>query len=128
MSGADEGDRLLRLLVSQRGTCERCHLTRGTETAHIIRRRYQATRFLEEGAWWLCSGPGTNDCHYLVDHFAGEHEQLVAETIGADALADLTALAQAGPTMPLSMWHRNETARLRDRCRALGISTRGQAA
>lgn len=119
MSRFDEPDRLLRLIVAQRGVCERCHRARGTEVAHIIRRRFTAVRWVETNVWWLCHFD-----HQLVDTAEVEFKALVASTIGHLHRDVLRNIAQAGPPEPLSMWQRSETARLRDRCSALGIPTR----
>jgi hypothetical protein len=116
-----EADRLLRLIVSQRGACERCGGV-GSQVAHVIRRRYTAVRCDERNAWWLCPG-----CHFVVDNYALEHVRFVEETIGAEALAGLLSRAHAGPPEPQSIWAATERARLRDRCRELGIPMRGAA-
>lgn len=122
MSRFDEADRLLRLIVRERVRCERCSAP-GCETAHIIRRRFTAVRWVEDNAWLLC-----RTCHTTVDNFALEHERLVEETIGSTRLGELLVLAQRGPDAPASAWAKEERARLRARCAELGVSTRGEAA
>lgn len=121
-----ESDRLLRLIVRERRCCERCgkaqHPSR-MDVAHIVRRRFSATRCDERNVWLLCHEP----CHRVVDNFTGEHDLLVFQTIGEDLHAELRALAEAGPSEPLSAFWKSETARLRERCSALGIPTRRSA-
>lgn len=121
MSRFTEADRLLRLIVSQRVRCERCGGV-GTDVAHIIRRRYNATRCDERNVWWLCR----ND-HEMVDAHANLHGALVRKTIGWDIYEQLLAKAHAGPDEPLSVFWPAERARLRDRCRELGLSVKGAA-
>lgn len=123
MSRFVEADRLLRLIVSQRRTCERCGGP-GSQVAHIVRRGYAATRCREDNTWWLCSS-----CHDLVDARACQdnrpafqaHADLVDRTIGRAAYQQLRVLAHAGPSEALSLFWPAERARLRDRCKALGL-------
>jgi hypothetical protein len=116
-----EADRLLRLIVRERMVCERCG-ERGTDVAHIIRRRYNAVRCDERNVWWLCR----ND-HEMVDAHANLHGALVRQTIGWTVYEELLALAHAGPGEPLSVFWPAERARLRARCAELGIPVRGAA-
>jgi hypothetical protein len=123
MSRFTEADRLLRLLVLERRSCERCGAVSDPsrmDTAHILRRGYSATRCDEENVWLLCHEP----CHRLVDSDVRHHAQLVGRTIGLDRFRALSAQAHAGPSEPLSMFWKSETARLRKRCSAEGIPTR----
>lgn len=121
MSRFTEADRLLRLIVRERQRCERCG-DRGTEVAHIVRRRYTAVRWLEDNVWLLCGR-----CHLAVDNYMLEHAGLVETTIGPGRLVELMTLAQRGPSMSASAWAASERARLRDRCRGLGVSVKGAA-
>lgn len=123
MSRFTEADRLLRLIVRERVRCERCGGI-GSQVAHILRRRFNATRCDERNTWWLCGGPGSNDCHATVDQYVEEQAELIDRTIGGEVLDELWALALAGPSEPLSAFWKSETARLRERCSALGIATR----
>lgn len=126
MSRFSEADRLLRLLVSQRLRCERCGEW-GSQVAHIVRRRFHAVRCDELNVWWLCGGPGTNDCHFVVDHDEDEADALISRTIGRDVYEALRARANAGPTGPLSLFWKSETARLRKVCAERSIPTRRSA-
>lgn len=122
MSRTDEADRLLRILVRERVRCERCQAM-GTDVAHILRRRYNATRCDERNVWFLCRW-----CHSLVDSSVPVHADLVRSTIGTALFRELLDLAQAGSPMPLSAWWPAERARLRARLRELGLPLRGAAA
>lgn len=127
MSRTTEADRLLRLIVrEQRSRCERCGGP-GSQVAHIVPRRYHATRCDERNVWFLCGGPGSNDCHAIVDGSEAEHSALVLRTIGLDAFDELLSRAYLGPSEPLSLFWPAERARLRERCKALGIPLRGAA-
>lgn len=121
MSRTTEADRLLRLIVSQRFRCERCGGL-GADVAHILRRRYNATRCDERNTWWLCRW-----CHTLVDSSVPVHAELVRETIGRTLFSELLDKAQAGPPEPLSVFWPAERARLRERCNELGLSYRRSA-
>ena len=126
MSRWTEADRLLRLIVRQRGDCERCGGP-GSQVAHILRRGYHATRCDERNVWWLCGGPGSNDCHGLVDNDWAEFNALVMKTIGEAEFSRLRDKAHVGPPQSLSVFWPAETTRLRARCAELGIPLRGAA-
>jgi hypothetical protein len=87
----DDADRLTRRIVAQRLRCQRCG-AQGTDTAHIIPRRYAAVRCDTRNCWWLC-----RRCHRIVDQDVAAHQRLVVDTIGLAMLAELRALANAGP-------------------------------
>lgn len=126
MSRFTEADRLLRLIVRQRERCARCGGV-GTEVAHIIRRGYHATRCDERNVWLLCNGPGSNGCHSLVDQNWPEFDALVLKTIGEAEFSRLRDKAHAGPDESLSVFWPAERARLRERCKELGLSVKGAA-
>lgn len=126
MSRFTEADRLLRLIVRERKTCERCGGV-GTEVAHILRRVYHATRCDEANVWWLCNGPGSNNCHELVDNNWPEFNALVLKTIGEAEFSRLRDKAHAGPSESLGVFWPAETRRLRERCRELVLSYRRSA-
>lgn len=110
-----EADRLLRLLVRQRGACERCGKP-GEQVAHIIGRRANATRCDERNVWWL---DGT--CHRLVDGNRSDRQRLVQRTIGLPTYTELLRAAQRGPQGPLGAFWRDERDRLRKRLAEEGI-------
>lgn len=110
-----EADRLLRLLVRQRESCERCG-GRGAEVAHIIGRRANAVRCDERNVWLLCSW-----CHPLVDQNRLVRQELIVKTISLQTYADLLLASQRGPQEPLSAFWESEVERLRARCAEEGI-------
>lgn len=90
-------------LVRSRGRCERCGATDKLQAAHIMRRRYAATRTDEANAWCLCAS-----CHFRIDGHADEFMELVEATIGRAEFDRLKAKAQ---TVTKVNW-RAEVARL----------------
>jgi hypothetical protein len=118
---AGKADVLFSRLVRSRGRCERCDIDPtfiAFDTAHIVRRRYSATRCVEDNAWCLCQS-----CHRLVDEWPHEHAWLVERTIGMDRYKELVAQAQAGTGMNSKLFWRGERERLEARCRELDIPT-----
>ena len=84
--------RLHSLVVRARGACEHCgrsHLA--LQCAHIIGRRYAATRTDPANAFCLCAG-----CHFRFTEWPLEFHDFVLGKIGADAYDDLRAKAEAG--------------------------------
>jgi len=117
-------DVLFSRIVRSRGQCERCGLTDTPfQCAHIIRRRYAATRCLEDNAWCLCV-----PCHQLVDGNAGEFTDLVNRTIGRPRFDGLYSTAQGGPPGSYALFWRGELQRLLARCDELGVDARWRAA
>lgn len=112
----DEADRLLRLLVRRRESCERCGGV-GTQVAHIIGRRANATRCLEANVWFLCA-----PCHRRVDQNALVGHELAYATVGRREYLELREKALAGPQGPLSAFWEAEVGRLRERCEEEGVS------
>lgn len=83
--------KLHSLVVRSRGACERCGRTETLQAAHIIGRRYAATRCDENNAWCLCAG-----CHRRLTEWPNEHMHFVAQTIGMDRYDELRVKALAG--------------------------------
>lgn len=117
----DEADRLCRLLVRRREFCQRCGGV-GTDTAHIIPRRYAATRCDLENLLFLC-----RTCHDIFDRHAGNRSvsrNMVTDSIlGPGTYDRLQAKASAGFTKPLiagAFWQ-SEAARLRKLARTQGV-------
>lgn len=99
--------RLHSELIRARGRCERCGKAGvAFDCAHIIGRRYSATRTDENNAWCLCKG-----CHMRLTEHPDEHMSFVAETIGMDAFDVLKAKALAGVKSNEASW-RSECERL----------------
>lgn len=119
-----KADFLFSRLVRSRGACERCGAP-ATDTAHIIRRSWSATRCVEDNAWALC-----RSCHHLVDEWQVEFMRLVDRTIGEARLVELRQSAVAGIKglgLSSAMFWRGEVERLTARCQELNIDTRRKA-
>lgn len=91
--------RLHSLVVRARGACERCGRAQNLQCAHIIPRRYAATRTDETNAWCLCAG-----CHMRLTEHPDEHMEFVAETIGMDRFHELKRRAEAGVKANEAFW------------------------
>jgi hypothetical protein len=100
--------RLHSQVVRARGACEHCGSTYRLETAHIIPRRYSATRTLEANAYCLCTR-----CHRRFHEHVDEWMAFIVSTIGWDEYQRLKdrALANRGPWTE-AMWA-DEATRLR---------------
>jgi hypothetical protein len=96
------------LVVRTRGACERCGASdyARLQCAHIVPRRYTATRTDETAAWCLCAG-----CHLTTTEHAHEHMELVDRTIGRERYDELVARARAGMRSNEAYW-RSEVHRL----------------
>lgn len=99
--------KLHSLLVRKRGACERCGSRSNLQCAHIIGRRYSATRTDEMNAWCLCA-----KCHLRLTEHPDEHMAFVYVTIGEDQFRVLKdkALSNLKPWTQ-AMWG-DEAARL----------------
>lgn len=104
-------------LVRSRGACQRCgkpgedQTVRipglgtfvlpigGLDCAHIVPRRYVATRTDERNAWALDRG-----CHRRLGEHADEHMHLVAQTIGMAQFDRLKTRALSGQQGKDSFW------------------------
>lgn len=98
--------KLHSLLVRSRGRCEKCGSTNQLQAAHIIGRRFSATRTSELNAWCLCAG-----CHMRLTEHPDEHMAFVGQTIGMDAFNELKTKALAGVKANEAFWL-GECARL----------------
>lgn len=88
-----KADRLFSLIVRSRGACERCGSADYSrlQCAHIVSRRYSATRCDEQNAWALDA-----KCHMELTLDPYKHVAFAVETRGEDGYADLRAKALAG--------------------------------
>lgn len=121
---AGKSDMLFSRIVRSRGYCERCKVTGVPfDTAHIIPRRYSATRCVEDNAWCLC-----RSCHTTTGIFDGFHMELVERTIGSKRYWDLYRTAQERPPLSSKLWWQAERERLEARCDELGIDKKWKAA
>lgn len=86
-------------LVRSRGYCVRCGGTSNLQCAHIIPRRYAATRVDPANAWCLDAA-----CHMRLTEWASEHMALVEMTIGLAAYEELRVRAEAGVKANDAYW------------------------
>lgn len=88
-----KADRLFSLLIRSRGACEKCGERdyAKLQCAHIIGRRYSATRTDERNAWCLCAR-----CHLRLTDHPDEHVAFTLQTIGPEVFDELKAEALAG--------------------------------
>lgn len=93
--------KLHSLLVRSRGACERCGNADAAklQTAHIIGRRFAATRTDERNAWCLCAG-----CHFRLTEHPDEHMAFVGQTIGMAEFDRLKTKALAGVKANDAFW------------------------
>jgi hypothetical protein len=109
---------LFSRIVRSRESCQRCGAP-ATDCAHIVPRRYSATRCLEDNAWALC-----RSCHRLTGEWPEQFIQLVIDTIGGPHYTELRKLAEAGIGTSSALFWASEVERLEQRCIELGIDTR----
>lgn len=98
--------RMHAALVRSRGHCARCGSTVHLQCAHIIPRRYSATRTDERNAWCLCAG-----CHLRLTEHPDEHMAFVRDTIGMRAFNEMKRRALAGVKANDAFWQ-DEVIRL----------------
>ena len=105
------------VVVRSRGACERCGRPGedqdvkvaglgtvtlpigGLQAAHIVSRRYAATRTDERNGWALCAG-----CHRRLTEHPNEHVHLAVATLGQDGYDELCARALAGGRSKEAFW------------------------
>lgn len=116
---------LFSRIVRARGRCQYpgCTSPGPYDTAHLIGRRYSATRCVEDNAICAC-----RTHHQLIDGWWDEKRKVVLATIGEARYDQLRALAEAGPSVNSTLFWATEVERLTERCRALGVDTRWKAA
>lgn len=111
-------DILAGRIVRSRGRCQYPGCERvDVVWAHIIRRRYSATRCLEDAALALCPTH-----HDLVDNWPREMMRAVRATIGERRYEELKHIANAGHPGSATVFWAEEVERLKARCRELGLS------
>jgi hypothetical protein len=76
-------------LVRGRGKCERCGKRDGLQAAHIVSRRYVATRHLLENGLCLCVG-----CHFWAHHNPTKFTWWLEEYLGKEHLGMLHEKSQ----------------------------------
>lgn len=115
---AGKADMLFSRIIRSRGACQFCG-AQATDTAHIVKRRYSATRCMEDNAWALC-----RSCHIETEQWPVKFLRLVDETIGRERYDELVQIAHAGIAVSSKVFWQAEVERLTARCRELGIDTR----
>ena len=87
-----KADKLFSKIVRSRGSCERCGTTEYAtlQCAHIITRKYSATRTDTRNAWCLCAR-----CHRRLTDWPREHSRFITQTIGGNTYEELRAKAEA---------------------------------
>lgn len=78
-------------IVRARGACESCGGTSNLQCAHIVSRRYSATRTDTDNAFALCAG-----CHLRFTEWPLEFHSFVLERIGEDGYQRLRKKALSG--------------------------------
>lgn len=91
--------RLHAIVIRQRGACQNCGSTDTLQAAHIISRRYAATRCDPNNAFCLCA-----TCHRRFTEWPLEFHDFVIDHIGADGYDDLRAKAMAGVKTNDAYW------------------------
>lgn len=84
-------DDLFSKVVRRRGNCVRCLSTHRLQCAHIVSRRYRATRWDLDNAVCLCA-----KCHTYFTHRPLEWDQWIGPRLRPGALIDLKRKAIAG--------------------------------
>lgn len=86
--------KLHSLVVRARGACERCGESDYSklQCAHILSRRYSATRTDERAAWCLCAS-----CHLFLGLNPYEHVAFATQTLGEVVYAELREKAYSNP-------------------------------
>jgi 5-methylcytosine-specific restriction endonuclease McrA len=75
-----KADDLFSKIVRSRGYCQSCGSTRNLQTAHVISRRYSATRTDLANAFCACA-----TCHARWTDYPVEFGEFVLDVIGDDA-------------------------------------------
>lgn len=92
-------DKLCSLLVRSRGRCQMCGSTQNLQAAHIVSRRFNATRVDPLNLWCLCATD-----HFRVDTHPDEKLALAEKTIGLDTYYELKRRAEAGIKVNDAFW------------------------
>lgn len=82
-------DKLFSLIIRNEGKCERCGSTENLQCAHIISRKYSATRTDQNNAWSLCA-----KCHRRLTDWPREHSHFITQTIGSERYDELRLKAE----------------------------------
>lgn len=109
-----KADKLFSKIIRSRKECQRCGERdyAKLQCAHIITRKYSATRTDERNAWALCAR-----CHRRFTDWPREHSRFITETIGSEVYDELRAKAE---TVTKVDWS-EEYVRLKARAKELGL-------
>lgn len=100
-----KADLLFSKIIRSSGHCLNCGSTEQLQCAHIISRRYSATRTDLRNAYCLCAAD-----HFYFTTWPREFSRFVTEHTGSEVYDELRAKAEAGAKVDWS----EELARLRD--------------
>lgn len=84
-----KADELFSRIIRSKGRCEKCGSTAYLQTAHIISRRYSATRTDPLNAWCLCAAH-----HRRFTDWPAEHYDFILDTIGLETYEALKRKAE----------------------------------
>lgn len=84
-----KADKLFSQIIRKPGVCSRCGSRDWLQCAHIISRRYSATRCDLRNAWCLCAA-----CHRRLTDWPVDHHHYIVETIGTELYEELRTLAE----------------------------------
>jgi HNH endonuclease. len=82
-------DKLVSQIVRSAGKCQRCGSVDTLQCAHIISRKYSATRTDLRNLWVLCAR-----CHRRLTDWPREHSRYITETIGSTKYEELRDKAE----------------------------------
>lgn len=114
-------DALFSRIIRSRGVCQYpgCESQGPFDTAHLIGRKWRATRCVEDNAVCAC-----RTHHVLIDQWWDEKQKVVDATIGHDRYYELKRIANEPPSTTSKLFWAGEAARLKQRCIELGLDTR----
>jgi len=84
-----KADELFSKIIRRPGRCLKCGSDWYLQCAHIISRRYAATRTDERNAWPLCAA-----CHRRLTDWPVEHYEFILQTIGEEVYQELKKKAE----------------------------------
>ena len=82
-------DSLFSKIIRRQGYCDNCGKRENLQCAHIISRRYSATRTDERNAVCLCA-----KCHIYYTHWPREFSKFITDRIGSELYEELKAKAE----------------------------------
>jgi len=85
----NECDELCRQLVRRRVMCERCMQQRGTDTAHLVPRRYAWTRCELDNLALMC-----RSCHSAIDTAPAMKDAFAVDQLGQSRWDELQRKAE----------------------------------